>query len=78
MSSYVAHFGILWGFPSLEHLLSHQEFAARTQYFMIVRWPEDRKEVRPRQRNRQPYFGLKIYTILIFRLVDANDVEICV
>ena len=49
---------------------------------MIVRWPEDRKEVRPRHRNRQTYFGLKIhgpnslvYMILIFPLFNANDVE---
>ena len=27
ISSYVAHFVILWGFPSLELLLSNQEFA---------------------------------------------------
>jgi len=50
---------------------------------MIVRWLEDRKEVRPRKNNGQTYIGLKIhgpnslmYMILIFRLVNANDVEI--
>ena len=50
---------------------------------MIVIWLDDSKEVRPRKRNGQTYFGLKIhgpnglmYMILIFRLVNANDFEI--